>query len=319
MREWVFAGCAALVLAGCTRAPVDEQVFEMGLRVERERAGFDAKWVDIDGYRLAYLERPADGETIVLLHGFASEKDAWTRFARHIPDHYRVIAVDLPGHGDSSRRIDEIHDVPYLVARLAQGLDAMGVGRFHIAGNSLGGMAALLYAHAHPDRVLTLGLFAAAGVDPPDESAFERMLAEGRNPLIVDDRDSFDALMDMVFEEAPLMPWPVGTVLARRFEERAWFHEKMWHDIWSRREEVTGLLPAIPMPTLVLWGDSDRILDPSSVEVFARWLPRAEVAVLLATGHSPMIERPSRSAEVYLGFLDRVRRSGPGSDGSADG
>jgi pimeloyl-ACP methyl ester carboxylesterase len=310
----VVAAVLLALVAACDRTPLDERVFEMGLQVERERAGFERKEVEFDGFRLAYLERPADGETVVLLHGFASEKDAWTRFARHMPREYRVIAVDLPGHGESTRRMEDIHDVPYLVARLAQGFDAMGLERFHIAGNSLGGMAAVLYAHDHPERVLTLGLFAAAGVRPSGESEFERMLQRGENPLIVDSREEFDRLMDLVFEERPPMPWPIGEVLERRYAERAAFHEKMWEDIWGRAEVLTGLLPDVSSPTLVVWGDSDRILHPSSLEVFARWLPRAEFEVMLHTGHSPMIERPSRSAAIYVDFL---RRSGRESAGSA--
>lgn len=295
----------ALVAAasGCTA--LGEAVFDIGLEIERERAGLEAHTVTFDGYELAYLERPADGPTIVLLHGFASEKDAWTRFIRHLPGDYRVIALDLPGHGASSKRAEETYDVPYLVARLAAGFDAMGLERFHIAGNSLGGMVALLYAHEHPDRVVTLGLFDAAGVDPPRESEFERLLAAGDNPLIVDDRADFDRLMALIFEEPPPMPWPVGAVLARRFAERADFHQKIWTDIWERRREITGLLPQVRTPVFVLWGAQDRILDRSSVEVFIEGLPDAEAHVLERTGHSPMIERPARTAALYRDFVAR--------------
>lgn len=303
MRRVVAPLALLIAVSGCTA--FGEAVFDLGVEIERERAGLEAQTVVVDGYELAYLERPADGETIVLLHGFASEKDAWTRFIRYLPDDYRVIAVDLPGHGQSSKRADETYDVPYLVARLADGFDALELGRFHIAGNSLGGMVALLYAHEHPDRVITLGLFDAAGVDPPRESEFERMLAAGENPLIVDDRADFDRLMALVFEEPPPMPWPVGMVLARRFAERADFHEKIWADIWERRRAVTGLLPAIRPPVFVLWGAQDRILDLSSVEVFADGLPDSEVHVLERTGHSPMIERPARTATLYRDFVER--------------
>ncbi len=294
---------AALVLGGCTA--IGEAIFEAGVAIERERAGLDAKTVEFDGFRLAYLERPGDGETIVLLHGFASEKDVWLRFIRYIPDDYRVIALDMPGHGKSSKRHDEIHDVPYMTARLAEGFDAIGLERFHLAGNSLGGMVALLYAHDHPGRVLSLGLFDAAGVDPPRESEFERLLAAGQNPLIVDDRKDFDELMALVFEEPPPMPWPIGMVLTERAKRTAAFNRKMWEDLWSRREEITGLLPTLEPPVFVVWGAQDRILDPSSVEVFAEALPDAEVHVLDATGHSPMIERPARTAALYLGFIKR--------------
>ncbi len=301
-------------LTGC--AQTGERIFELGLRIERERAGVAARVVETDGYQLAYLERPGEGDTLVLLHGFASEKDAWIRFIRFIPKEYRVLAFDLPGHGGSSKRANETYDVDYIVARLAEALDSAGETRFHIAGNSLGGMVALLYAHQNPDRVVSLGLFDAAGVDPPQVSVFERMLEEGENPLIVDSREDFDRLMALVFEDPPLMPWPVGMVLTQRYIERAAFHEKMWQDIWTRRREVTGLLTQVDLPVFILWGEEDRILDPSSVEVFVRRLPRAEVHMMMETGHSPMIERPWRSAGLYRDF---VRRSGQGSNGSGDG
>lgn len=304
--RWLLPALLVVSLAGC--ADFEQRLFEFGLRVERERADLVAGVVDLDGYHLAYLERPADGEVIVLLHGFASEKDAWTRFSRFIPDHYRIIAFDLPGHGDSSRDPDATYDVAYLTARLAEGFEELGLERVHIAGNSLGGLVALLYAHGHPERVATLGLFNAAGVLPPGESEFERMLGRGENPLIVDSRADFERLMALVFEDEPLMPWPVASVLTRRFIERAAFNEKIWQDIWARRTEVTGLLTAIEPPVLIVWGDHDRILDVSSIDVFARWLPRSEVHVLMDTGHSPMLERPWRSAGLYRSFLSRNAR-----------
>lgn len=303
MRRMVVPLALLIAVSGCM--PIGEAVFDLGVTIERERAGFERRTVEFDGYRIVYLERPAEGETIVLLHGFASEKDVWLQFTRYLPDEYRVIAVDMPGHGESSKRVDETYDVPYLVARFAEGIDEMGIGRFHLAGNSLGGMVALLYAHEHPDRVITLGLFDAAGVDPPRESEFERMLAAGKNPLIVDDREDFDALMALVFEEPPPMPWPVRMVLTHRISERADFHEKVWTDIWSRRRAVTGLLSSIQLPVFVLWGADDRILDSSSAEVFAAGLPDAEVHVLERTGHSPMIERPARTAALYRDFVIR--------------
>jgi abhydrolase domain-containing protein 6 len=159
--------------------------------------------------------------------------------------------------------------------------------------------------------VATLGLFNAAGVLPPGESEFERLLARGDNPLIVDSRADFERLMALVFEDEPLMPWPVARVLTRRFIERAAFNEKIWQDIWARRTEVTGLLPDVEPPVLIVWGERDHILDVSSIDVFARWLPRSEVHVLMDTGHSPMLERPWRSAGLYRSFLARHADGNP--------
>lgn len=291
------------LLAACSR--LEEAVFERGLALERARGDFIAGEVLVDGFPLAYIERPGPGETIVLLHGFASEKDVWLRFAQHLPDHYRIIAFDLPGHGASARRNGVTHDVPYLAATVGSAIDALTDEPVHVGGNSLGGMVALLYAHEHPDRVITLGLFAAAGVDPPQTSEFERLLASGDNPLIVENRADMERVIGLVFAEPPLMPWPVGPVLTRRFIERSEFHHKVWDDIWSRRREITGLLGEVATPVFIIWGEDDQVLHPSSVDVFVRHLPDAEVYLFEGTGHSPMVERAGRAGGLYREFLER--------------
>lgn len=293
----------ASALAACQ--PLENRIYAFGLDVERHRAGFELKSVDFGDYRLSYLERPGDGATVVLLHGFASEKDAWLRFVRYMPDDHRILAFDLPGHGDSTRRPIDVYDVPYMTAQIARALDELGIERAHVAGNSLGGAVALVYTLTHPGRVSTLGLFDAAGVDTPATSEFERLLETGDNPLIVESEADFDRLMRLVFEHPPPTPWPVEQVLLRRFVERSDFHEKMWADIWTRRREITGLLGQVEQSVIIIWGEADRILDPSGAAVFARHLRSAEVYLLQDTGHSPMIERPRRTAALYHDFLSR--------------
>lgn len=291
------------LLAGCSQ--VEEAVFERGLALERARGGFVAGEVEVDGHPVAYIERPGPGATIVLLHGFASEKDVWLRFAQFIPDDYRVIAFDLPGHGTSARRDGVTHDVPYLADTIGAAIDALTDEPVHIGGNSLGGIVALLYAHDHPEQVVTLGLFAAAGVDTPQTSEFERLLESGDNPLIVESRADFERVVGLVFAEPPLMPWPVGPVLTRRFIERSEFHHKVWDDIWSRRREITALLGEVATPVFIIWGEADQVLHPSSVDVFVRHLPDAEVYLFEDTGHSPMVERAGRAGGLYREFLER--------------
>lgn len=306
---------AGAALTGC--ASVEDALFDAAVAVERQRAGLDARRITVDGREYAYLERAGDGDTLVLLHGFASQKDVWIRFVRHLPDDYRVIVPDLPGHGDSARDPGAVHDAPFLAAGVGRVLDALGVERYHLAGNSLGGMVAVLLAHRRGAQVRTLVLIDAAGVQPPRQSEFERLIAAGDNPLIVDSRAELARMVELVFVEPPPMPWPAARVLTRRFAARKPFTEKLWRDIWGRRELVTPLLPGIAAPTLVVWGEQDRILDVSSVAVFEAGLPDAEVVRLARTGHSPMLERPRDTARLVADFL--LTRSGRGSGGSAGG
>ena len=78
----------------------------------------------------------------------------------------------------------------------------------------------------------------------------------------------------------------------------------MWNDIWETRQDVTDLLPGLHMPVFVIWGDHDRIIHVSSVEVYQRYLPQSETVILEECGHAPMLERPLDSAMAYSRFLE---------------
>lgn len=295
---YLFVLTSASLMSGC--AVIENSVFNAGLKVLRNRSGVEPGFLEPG---TAYLERSDGEETVVLLHGFASEKDTWLRFVRHLPKQYRVIVLDLPGHGQSIRRYDQSYDVDSMAMSIAAALDKLAPGRFHLVGNSLGGMVAMIYALENPQRVHSLGLFDPAGVYPESPSRFQELLAQGDNPLLVSTADEFDRLVDLVFVDRPSVPWPVRPVLVRRMRERAAFNRKMWGDIWSKRRDLAPHLSQIHAPVLLLWGDGDQIIDVSSVPVFQRHLPHLNTVIMEHCGHSPMVERPREAAAHYARFL----------------
>lgn len=303
-RRLLLALAAVLVLTGCRESGVP--LFDAGRSVLRVRAGVDHGFVDAGTHRLGYLERDAAGPTLVLLHGFASEKDVWLRFMRHLPDDYRVVAIDLPGHGDANRDPDLSYDVPSMVAAIDGAIAELAPRPYHLAGTSLGGMVATLQAARDGADVVTLALFAPAGVYPPNPSDFQRLIDQGENPLIAHDPEQFDRLLDVVFHDPPTMPWPVRPILRRYAMKRASFNEKIWNDVWNGHTTLDPVLPDLDIPVFLLWGREDRVLDVSSVEVYETLLPQVESVILDATGHASINERPREIAGLYVEFLRRA-------------
>jgi len=307
----VLVAAVTLLAAGCAR--IERGVYDAGLALARGLAGLEPGAVQVGERRIAYLERGAAqraaGAAVVLVHGFGANKDVWTRFTRHLPEGPRVIAIDLPGHGDSSFEHDASHAPEALARSLAGTLDALGVQRAHLAGSSLGGLVVTRYALSRPERVASLALFDAAGVEPPRESDFQRALARGENPLLVDSPAGFDRLIAYVYHDPPPLPWPVRPVLVRTLVERAPVHERIWNDVIDNLRDLTPRLDALTMPTLVVWGERDRILDVSIVQVYERHVPDVRSVIIEDCGHSPMTERPRASARHYAAFLEAV----PGS------
>ncbi len=290
-------------LGGCTS--LQESIFEFSMSAERNRSHMAVKKVDIGDQVVSYLEREGQGETIVLLHGFGADKDNWVRFARQMPDNYRIVAIDLLGHGENHRDFNKTYNLDYITEGFTRTVDTLNLGRFHLAGNSMGGYVAKLYAVENPEKVITLGLFDSAGLVSPTPSDLQRALDRGENPLIVTSKEDFERLMTFVFYKEPFFPWPLRSVVARKYISYGPFNRKMWNDIWKERKEAIDLLPRLHMPVFLIWGDRDRILHVSSVEAYRRYIPQIETVILENCGHAPMIERPAETADFYVTFLDK--------------
>lgn len=275
--------------------------------VESRRAGLSEKTLQVDNLEIRYYEGgPDKAQALLLIHGFGADKSNWSRFARFLTDRYHVIAVDLPGFGDSSRPQNISYDVGTQAERLANFMHELGIGRFHVVGNSMGGHIAALLAARHPQEILSVGLFDNAGVTAPRQSELLQRLSNGEgNPLVLRSVDDFPALLDFVFVQQPPLPSRLRHYLAERSLERSAFNGMVFQQLRERYIPLEPELPKITAPTLLLWGDRDRVLDVSSIDVMKPLLQKPAVAILRDCGHVPMIERPEETAQLYLDFLQR--------------
>ena len=282
-----------------------EQSTKLGISAERAISGLEYKTVVVGDETWHYLEGgPNDAEVVLLLHGFGGDKDNWTRFSKSLTDGYRVIAPDLPGFGESARHADWDYSLPPQRGRLEGFVQALGLDQFHLAGHSMGGHLAGLYAHKHPEQLLSLALFCNSGVIAPDESDMWRALANGDNPLIMESLEDFDALLTFASYKRPFVPWPVKGVLAQQALDYAEFNKSIFESLKAdSSSNLEPVLADIETPALILWGEYDRIVDVSSVKVMQQLMPRTEVVIMKDTGHLPMLEYPADTATHYLGFI----------------
>jgi abhydrolase domain-containing protein 6 len=274
-----------------------------GRYAELKAAGLKEKSLRVGDHEIAYLEG-GQGESILMVHGFAANKGHWTRFAKFITPAYHAVALDLPGFGDSTHLENASYRIEDQAKRLDQFANAVGLKKFHIVGNSMGGHIAGRYAVMFPGRVLTLGLFDAAGVRSPVPSEMAKMLAKGEpNPLIAGSVDEFDRLIKFVFVTPPEIPGWAKKLLADEAMRQRAGNERIAKQRAGEMGALEPDLQKIKAHTLVLWGDQDRIRDVSCVQVFEKGLPRCTTAIMKKCGHVPMIERPQEAAELYLSFL----------------
>jgi pimeloyl-ACP methyl ester carboxylesterase len=276
----------------------------IALDFERQHSGLSRKeLITPDGIHFVYLEGGA-GDALVLLHGFGANKDNFTRVARWLTPHFRVIVPDLPGFGESSHLIDLEYTSTPQAERLGNFLRMLGVSNVHLGGSSMGGQIALAFAAGHPKEVMSLWLLDPAGIWSAPESELAKMIKEeGRNPLIARNEDEFVETVSFVMHYPPFIPRPILDVMAQERIHSVPLAEKIFKQIVndSVEERVTGL----DVPSLIVWGKEDRAIDVKTASVLVKLLPHSKVIVMPDTGHLPMVERPRQCAKDYLRFRDR--------------
>lgn len=300
------------------------------LRLNRSLAGLEEKTIDAARHTVHYLDSgtfnaspqnaqpPGDdaagheGIPVVLLHGIFAEKDHWVDFARPLTGRYRVIAPDIPGFGESTRHADQPYDYAAHTQRLAGLLDALGITRVHLAGNSMGGTVAALFAVQHPERVASMAFIGAPhGIRSPEPSTMDRLIDAGYRPLVAHDTAAFHAMMDLVFEKRPFLPYPVLQATEQDALRNAASNQRLWDAQLKDRYLLGQHLGTLKhLPTLVLWGESDRVFDVSGLQPLRQMLPQAQADALPGIGHLPMMEAPADTARRYARFLDTLPAPG---------
>ncbi len=281
------------------------EVAEFAANAERRSAHLERRELDIPGYHIVYLDTTdSRGPPLLLLHGVGADKDNWTRVAKYLAPRYRIIAVDLPGFGESDKPMAESYCIEDQVANVQAIVEALKLDRFDLGGNSMGGWIAARYAASHAPQVSSLWLIDPAGVSSAKPSEMVQRIKAGQPvPLFASTPDQFRDVLRFVFVRPPYIPGAVVKVLAERQARNYDLNLKIFRQLREDSTPLeTTLATPLTIPTLITWGDRDRVLDVSGAEILHKLLPHSQVVIEHDVGHLPMIESPQATAQDYLAF-----------------
>ena len=282
------------------------------LALTRRLLGVQRRSIVVDGLRIVYLEIGC-GEPLLLLHGLGADKDNFLITAWMLRRRFRVIVPDLPGFGESDKPPDASYRVPVQIERLRAFARALGITRFHVGGNSMGGLIAGAYAVTHPQDTLSLWLLAPAGVKAAKPSVLMAAIANRAQQLPIFARDVREMRQLIAFATGKPLPMPycVLATMAAQQQRNATLHRRIVDEMvegpWL--DELMASRPATP--TLIVWGDQDRALDVSGAAVLHALLPNSTLIILPGVGHIPMIEVPHRAGRAYLAFHAALAHARP--------
>jgi pimeloyl-ACP methyl ester carboxylesterase len=267
-----------------------------------------------NGESLAYIDRgERAGPAMVLIHGYTDNARDWVPMLPYLSKRYRLILVDIRGHGQSSKpeccytRLDFAYDIKLL-------LDALGVQKADIVGHSLGSIIAQTFAEYWPERTAHVVLISSTGGSPPDRP---------KKPPQFDFAAEIRKLKEPIEADSPFMiawwdsPTPVDPDFIRRQrKDAAGIPLRVWLAVLDQAlpanniyGDLQSTLPRLKAPTLLIWGSKDPIMEEDVRQSLRNALPNAKVKTFDGLGHNPFWEDPRGVAEVINAFLNTPIRS----------
>ena len=253
---------------------------------------FAAHTIEVNGAKVA-LQRSGAGEPLLFLHG-ADGLMEWPAILDDLAAHYDVIAPDLPGFGATlcPESVDDISDVAY---SLLDFVDALKLSGVRIMGHSLGGWAALEMAVRSCEKIRSLALLAPAGIHVKGSPKADIYMIDP------------DEQARLAYADAKLGEEASQRALASKHQEQAILNRLASARLgWNPRlfnPRLERWLHRVKVPTLIVWGDADKIIPPVYGPAFAKFIPGAVLKTFSDCGHLPHVEKRAEVLGLVKDFM----------------
>ncbi|XP_068175923.1 monoacylglycerol lipase abhd6-B-like [Antennarius striatus] len=285
----------------------------------RCRLGLVVRYSHSGSYRFCYCSRGTPGgatPSVLLLHGFSSNKDTWLPLLEYLPRGQHVVCVDMPGHGGTSRTGPEDYSIEGQAHRIHQFVQTIGLDKkpFHLAGGSMGGNVTGVYAARYPNYVSSISLICPGGLIYPTETNFIRQIREVFNnpekphPMIPTDIQGLENMLKLCRHNPPKYPRQV----LRGLLDNSIHNNDLYNEVFMKifdeksRHSLQDNMHLITAPGQIIWGKEDQVVDVSGAAVLRKALPNSQVALLDDCGHTTHHDQPRKVAKLIMDFISAL-------------
>ena len=269
------------------------------------------RWAEIEGKQVNYVEiGQGEGEPIVFIHGLSGSWQNWLENLPFFAQKRRCIAMDLPGFGYSEMPREKISISNY--ARQVDALcEQLELGECVVVGNSMGGFVTAEMSIQYPRRVKSACLVAAAGISITNLR--RRPLMTGAR--VIGALGATSAARTRIMVSRPRLRWAFTNFVFRHpsllepdlvYEQARGAGKPGFVDALDAllSYDFRDRLPEIKAPTLIIWGEDDMLVPVQDAHEFERLIPESRTIILKDTGHTPMLERPTKFNELLAEFVE---------------
>jgi len=256
------------------------------------------------------IRGPVRAPVLLLLHGSNATLFTWEPWAARLSNTWRIVSVDLPAHGLTGPTANHDYSMEGMVSFVDAFANKIGLAKFALAGNSMGGGVAARYAEEHPDRVSALILVDAGGMPSKRGDgvplAFQ-LLRYGWAQSLLAHLDPTPLAREGL-NKAIVTPGVVTDKMVRLYSDMALLEGERQATFerfnqGGDRTAVKDNVGKLTMPVLILWGEQDHLIPVEAAHTWNKAVPGSKLIIYKATGHIPMEERPDESANDVRAFL----------------
>jgi len=267
----------------------------------------ESKFISIEEMDVHYRITGIGPQTIVLLHGTSSSLHTWEGWTEVLNADYRVVSMDLPAFGLTGPFPNGDYSPEHYIQFLEILFEKLDLDTFYLAGNSFGGFLAWRYAVEHPEAVQKLILLNSSGYprgDQPTPLGFKLASMDFMEPIVtrITPRSLVERTVKAVYYDESRIEEEVVTRY-HDFLLREGNRKALMGRIQQVKHETAVAVTRIQCPTLILWGDHDRVVTPEDAPKFERDIKGSKLIVYSNMGHVPMEEDPERTMKDVLPFL----------------
>ena len=259
------------------------------------------QFTEVGGLRVRYADRGFGDSVVLLLHGFGGDLDNWMFNLDSLAEKHRVLALDLPGHGQSVKtNVDP--SLSGMATFVRKFLDVLSVSSVHVVGHSMGGAIAMQLASDSPETVKSLGLICSAGLGPDINSDYLRGFVEAQS------QQELKLVLQQLFADESLVNLQLVNDLLnyKRIDGVEATLNALSETLISAGEQtiLTDNIVASGIPVLVIWGKQDRIIPVSHAQNYsAAGGSCVEVEIFDSAGHMVQMEKAHDVNRSLLNFL----------------
>jgi pimeloyl-ACP methyl ester carboxylesterase len=269
-------------------------------------------YIQVNGIQTRYWQMGACGSPVILLHGGNGSIEFWLYNIAALAAFHRVSAFDMVGSGRSEYP-DGSYSIAYQAEFLAGFMTALGINSATLIGNSMGGAVALKFTSIYPDRMDKLVLVDSMGLGQEISLGIRLITLPAIVNLLRPGRWMIPAMLKSNFYNHHLLPpewielrYPIFAIPDRnrvilRLGQSNFNLAGVRADVY---QPIVASLPQIDRPTLIVWGEQDRIIPVKHAYIAAAGLPHNQLEIFPDCGHHPYLEYPAKFNRLVLDFLN---------------